>query len=134
MVHSRSAKLALHFEADPDDEPTDKVFGRLNRLSGLAGERDLGRIKRRVLENLDQLTALCLERQRTWTGKDGEERSYPDPDLKTALSAQLAGARILGVDEGATSPTDSDHVDVLLRKARKAIAAKDQTNGKDPTH
>ena len=112
------------------------MFGRLNRLAGLAGESNLGRIRQRVLANIDELTAMCLERERTWNGKDGEQRSYPDPDLKTALQAQLAGARILGVDEGGAVTSDSDHLDALLRKARKAISAKSKENssGEAKTH
>jgi hypothetical protein len=111
--------------SDDSDEVRPKMLGRLNRLAGLAGERDPARIRQRILENLDELTGLCLERERTYVTKDGDERSYADPDLKTALSAQLAGARILGADESAgIGASDAEHVDALVRKARRVIAAK----------
>jgi hypothetical protein len=122
-----------------DDEPNPKVLGRLNRLAGLAGETNAGRIRQRVLENLDALTQLCLERERSYVTREGEERSYPDPELKTALSAQLAGARILGVDEGAgAGAVDEAAVSALVKRARRALAAKQavetQESSKRETH
>jgi hypothetical protein len=122
-----------------DDEPNPKVLGRLNRLAGLAGETSAGRIRQRVLENLDALTQLCLERERSYVTREGEERSYPDPELKAALSAQLAGARILGVDEGAgAGAVDEAAVSALVKRARRALAAKQavetQESSKRETH
>jgi hypothetical protein len=120
-------------EPDSDERP------KLNRLAPLAGEND-ERIKRRkVLENLDALTTLCLQRERHYVTKDGEERSYPDPELKTALQTQLACARLLGVDEASPSVTD-DVLGELVAKARRVISrrqnvrAEEIANGEAKTH
>lgn len=115
----------------------------LNRLGALAGEASSAIKRRRLLENLDALTQACLQRDRHYVNKDGDERSYPDPDLKTALQAQLAGARILGE---ANATVTQEQFDDVVRKARRAISKRlekqehiadeltERANGKAETH
>lgn len=118
-------------ELDSDDRP------KLNKLAALSDEPKAATKRRRVLENLDALTQLCLERRRTWVTKDGTECDAADPDLRTALQAQLAGARLLGVDETTKPVIEQVDLDKLVRRARRAISARAEQQGKnaqDPTH
>ncbi len=95
---------------------------RLGRLAELGAERDPVRIRQRLLENLDTLTDACLCRSRTYHTKDGSEYEVPDPDLKTALGAQLAGARMLGVDGAVEVKVDTAELDELMGRAKRALA------------
>ena len=110
---------------------------QLGRLADLNGETDPLKIRQRILENLDTLCDAALCRTRTY-GKNnaGELEVYevPDPDLKTALGAQLAGARMLGVDAEIKVNVDTRDIDELLSRARKALRnRKEQADG-DAAH
>jgi hypothetical protein len=102
-------------------------------LADLGSEQDPIKIRQRLLENLDSLTDACLCRTRTYQTKSGEEYEVPDPDLKTALGAQLAGARMLGVDGAVEVKVDTSDLDALLARAkRKLVQQTRQAPAREP--
>ena len=109
---------------DQDDsaEPTPpKWIRRLGRLADLGSEKDPLKVRQRLLENLDALTETCLLRTRSYATGKGELYTVPDPDLKTALGSQLAGARMLGVDGATETKVDTSDLDALLARAKRAL-------------
>ena len=100
-----------------------KWIRRLGRLADLGSETDPLKVRQRLLENLDRLGDASLLRCRTYATKDGDTYTMPDPDLKTALGCQLAGARMLGV-EGAVQiaeKIDATDLDAVLERAKRKL-------------
>lgn len=96
----------------------------LNRVAELNRQRDPLLVRQSLLENIDRLTALALERTRVrLVGEEVVES--PDPDVRTALQAQIAAARLLGVDDAheVFISLDTKHLDDLVAQARRALAA-----------
>ena len=96
----------------------------LNSVAALNRQRDPLLVRQSLLENIDRLTRLALGRERTRVV--GEQlMTCPDPDVKTALAAQLAAARLLGVDDAREVflALDTRQLDDLVAQARRALAA-----------
>ena len=109
--------------ADDQDWLAPRWVKRLGRLSELGPNTTPAQLRQRLLENLDALCDSCLQRQREYTNREGESRVVPDPDLKTALGAQLAGARMLGVEGAVSVETKVDVADLddLLKRAKRKL-------------
>jgi hypothetical protein len=98
----------------------------LNRVAELNRQTDPLLVRQSLLENLDRLTETALSRARVrFVGEDGTRVETPDPDVRTALQAQLAAARLLGVDEArdVLMLTDARQLDDLVSQARRALKA-----------
>ncbi len=115
--------------ADDQDWLGPRWARRLGRLAELGAERDPLKVRQRILENLDTLCDACLCRTRQYASKEGLYE-VPDPDLKTALGAQLAGARMLGVDGAVEVKVDTADLDALMAKAKRALVR--QHTGREP--
>lgn len=48
-----------------------------------------------VLRNVTKLGVWALNRKRSWTDKDGNEREATEPDIPSAIKCQELGAKIL---------------------------------------
>jgi hypothetical protein len=110
--------------ADDQDWLAPSWVRRLGRLAELGSLNDPVKVRQRLLENLDAICDSALQKVRTYERRDGEKYDVPDPDLKTALGCQLAGARMLGV-EGAVSietKVDMSDLDELLKRAKRKLA------------
>jgi hypothetical protein len=115
--------LMVTTRQEPAREKKPRWLKQLNRVAELNRTLDPLLVRQSLLENLDRLTDLCLSRARVrFVGDAGKRVETPDPDVKTALAAQLAAARLLGVDDIALG-TDERQLDDLVTQARRALSA-----------
>ncbi len=92
-----------------DDERTTHV--ELAKLADLV-ERDDPR--RRVLENLDAIAQMAIDAEGSFMGK-----SYPAPELQTAIKAQIAMAAILSPEfekSKARQPVNQNSIVEAIRR------------------
>jgi hypothetical protein len=72
-----------------------------------------------VIAGIEAIRARALDRVRTYTTKDGDERRFPDPDYRSALAALELRCRLMHLLE---APPAEVHRPVVLRSARETLA------------